>query len=105
MSIKIRLKNSLNEKLVKNHVFFTNQDFKIAGFNKLSIFKHSDFIIKSISSNKSNDKNFLSFDIGPTQKILLIKIKNNQSSLDVEKIGADFYSYLKSNSFFKIYFL
>ena len=101
MSIKIRLKNSLNEKLVKNHVFFTNQDFKIAGFNKLSIFKHSDFIIKSISSNKSSDKNFLSFDIGPTQKILLIKIKNNQSSLDIEKIGADFYSYLKSNSFLK----
>ena len=32
---------------------------------------------------------------------LLIKIKNNQSSLDIEKIGADFYSYLKSNSFFK----
>ena len=101
MSIKIRIKNSLNEKLVKNHVFFTNQDFKIAGFNKLSIFKHSNFINKSISSNKSNDKNFLSFNIGPTQRILLIKIKNNQSSLDIEKIGADFYNYLKSNSFFK----
>ena len=100
MSIKIRLKNSLNEKLVKNHVFFTNQDFKIAGFNKLSVFKHSDFIKKSISSNKLNNKNFLSFNIGPIQKIILVKIKKNQSSLDIEKIGADFYNYLKSNSFF-----
>jgi len=104
MSIKIRLKSSFDEKLVKNHVFFTNQDFKIAEFNKLSVFKHSDFIKKSISSNKFDNKNFLSFDIGPTQKILLIKIKNNQTSLDIEKIGADFYSYLKSNSFFKTTF-
>ena len=101
MSIKIRLKNSLNEKLVKNHVFFANHDFKISGFNNLSIFKHSNFINKSISSNKSDDKSFLSFDISPTQKILLIKLKNNQSSHDIEKIGADFYSYLKANSFLK----
>ena len=36
--------------------------------------------------------------------IILIKIKNNQSPLDIEKIGADFYSYLKSNSFFNTTF-
>ena len=100
MSIKIRLKSSLDEKLVKNHVFFTDQDFRISGIKKLSIFKSSNLIIKSINANKTNDKNFLSFNINPTQKIILIKIKNNQSSLDIEKIGADFYSYLKSNSFF-----
>ena len=104
MSIKIRLKRSLDEKLVKNHVFFTDQDFKISGFKKLSIFKSSNLIIKSINANKINDKNFLSFNINPTQKIILIKIKNNQSSLDIEKIGADFYSYLKSNLFFNTTF-
>ena len=104
MSIKIRLKRSLDEKLVKNHVFFTDQDFKISGFKELSIFKSSNLIIKSINANKINDKNFLSFNINPTQKIILIKIKNNQSSLDIEKIGADFYSYLKSNSFFNTTF-
>ena len=104
MSIKIRLKSSLNEKLVKNHVFFANQDFKISGFNKLSIFKSSDLITKTINSNKLNDKNFLSFNINPTQKIILIKIKNNQSPLDIEKVGADFYRYLKANSFFKTIF-
>ena len=104
MSIKIRLKQSLNEKLVKNHVFFTDQDFKISGFNKLSIFKNFNYINKSIDSNKLNNKFFLSFDINPTQKITLVKIKNNQSSLDIEKIGADFYNYLKSNSLFKVTF-
>ena len=104
MSIKIRLKSSLDEKLVKNHVFFTDQDFKISGFKKLSIFKSSNLIIKSTNANKINDKNFLSFNINPTQKIILIKIKNNQSSLDIEKVGADFYSYLKSNSFFNTTF-
>ena len=60
MSIKIRLKQSLNEKLVKNHVFFTDQDFKISGFNKLSIFKNFNYINKSIDSNKLNNKFFSS---------------------------------------------
>ncbi len=101
MSIKIRLKNSLNEKKVKNHVFFTNQDFKINGLSKLPIFKISNIVNKTINSNRIDKKNFLSFNINPSQKIILIKIENNQSSIDVEKIGADFYSYLKSNSFLK----
>ena len=104
MSIKIRLKNSLNEKLVKNHVFFTNQDFKITGFNKLSIFKHSNLINKSINTYKTDNKNLLSFNIKPDQKIILIRIKRNLSSLDIEKIGADFFSHIKSNSFFQTTF-
>ena len=81
MSIKIRLKKQFKRKISKKSCFFANEDFKISGFNKLSIFKHSNFINKSISFNKSNDKNNLSFDISPTQKILLIKLKNNQSPL------------------------
>ena len=70
MSIKIRLKNSLNEKLVKNHVFFTNQEFKISGFNKLPIIKNSDFINKSIKTYKLKDKDFLSFNINHKKKII-----------------------------------
>ena len=97
MPINISLKKSLNIKFVKNHVFFTDKDFKIKELNKFPISKFSSFINKSISSSELSHKNFLSLDINPLQKVILIKIKNNQSSLDVEKIGAEFFTYLKTN--------
>ncbi len=104
MSINISLKKSLNVKSVKNHVFFTNKDFRINEINKLPIFKFSNFINRSLISKALDDKNFLSFDINAFQKVILIRIKNSQSPLEIEKIGAEFYTYLKTNSYFKTSF-
>ena len=104
MSIKISVKNSLNQKLVKNHVFFTNKNFKINKLSKLPISKYSSFINQSLSSSELTDKNFLSLDINASQKVILIKIKDSQSPFDIEKIGAEFYVYLKSNLFLKTTF-
>ena len=104
MSIKISVKNNINLKSVKNHVFFTNKNFKINGLSKLPISNFSSFINKSLSSGNFDKKKFLSLDISATQKLILIKIKNNPSSLDIEKIGAEFYTYLKLNFFLKTTF-
>ena len=65
MSIKISIKNSLNQKLVKNHVFFTNKNFKINELSKLPISKYSSFINQSLSSSELADKNFLSNHTAP----------------------------------------
>ena len=104
MSIKISIKKNLNIKSVKNHVFFTNQDFKVINLSKLPIFKYSSFINKSVSTSNFVNKNILSFNVDASQKIILIKIKNNKSSLDIEKIGAEFYMYLRSNLYLKTNF-
>ncbi len=104
MSIKISIRNSLNPKTVKNHVFFTNKHFRISEISKLPLSKYSSFINKSLSSSELGNKNFLSLDINASQKVILIKIKDNQSPLDIEKIGAEFYEYLRSNLFLKTNF-
>ena len=104
MSIKISIRNSLNQKSVKNHVFFTNKNFSINGLSKLPISKFSSFINQSLVSNELGDKNFLSLDINASQKVILIKIKDSQSPLEIEKIGAKFYVYLKSNLYLKTTF-
>ena len=70
MSIKISTINSLNPKSVKNHVFFTNKDFRISEISKLPISKFSSFINQSLSSNELGDKNFLSLDINASQKVI-----------------------------------
>ena len=58
MSIKISVKNSLNLKSVKNHVIFTNQDFRNNDLSKLPLAQFSSFISKSVSASDLKKKKF-----------------------------------------------
>ena len=53
MSIKISIKKSINEKLVKNYAVFSNEKFNINGLNKTPLNKHSKFITTIIDSKSS----------------------------------------------------
>ncbi len=104
MSINLSIKKSYDEKIVKNYVFFTNENFKIDALDKSVVRKFSNQIKKTLNSSDLKDKEFLSFNLNPSQKIILIKTKNNQSPLENEKKGAKFFNYTKSNSFYKLSF-
>jgi len=97
MSLKILYKKSISEGQIKNQVLFADENFKINGFNKLPLGKHSNQINRTINSNKSKKKKFIVFNYSPDQKIIVITIKNNQSSTENEKNGANFYNFIKSN--------
>ncbi len=105
MSLKITYKKGVNEKNIKNFVLFSNEDFKINGLNKLSLAKNSNQVNKTISSHKSKKKDFISFNVHPDQKVILIKIKQNKNSTENEKKGASFYNFVKSNSLSDLNFL
>ena len=47
-------------------------------------------------------KDFLIFNINSIQKIILIKIKKNSSTVDNEKTGAKFFDFIKNNSIFDL---
>ena len=102
MSIKISLKNNINDKLVKNVVLFCDENFKISGFNNLYLKKSSSEIQNMVNLNKNNKKEFLLFNINSSQKIILIKVKKDYSSAENEKLGANFYKFIKSNFIFNI---
>ena len=104
MSIKLSIKKNYSEKIVENYVFFTNEDFKIDALDKSAVSKFSDQIKKTIKSSELKNKEFLSFNLSPFKKIILIKIKKNQSVLENEQIGAKFFNFTKSNSFYKAAF-
>ena len=40
---------------------------------------------------------FFHLILNPNQKIIIIKLKNSFTSLEIEKIGAEFYNYIKEN--------
>ncbi len=105
MSIKITYKTASNDRSIKNYVLFSDEEFKINGLSKLSINKNSLQISKLIASNKSKKKDFISFNLNPDQKIILVKIKNKFTATENEKKGANFYNYLKSNLIFEVAFI
>ena len=102
MSIKISIKKTISPKLVKNYVLFCDENFKINGLNNLSIKNQSSNINKATNIDKSDKKDFLIFNINSIQKIILIKIKKNFSTVDNEKVGAKFFDFIKSNSIFEL---
>ena len=102
MSIKISIKKSISPKLVKNYVLFCDENFKINGLNNLSLKSQYADINKAINISKSTKKDFLIFNINPIQKVVLIKIKKKNSSVDNEKIGAKFFSFIKANTIFDL---
>ena len=102
MSIKISIKKSISPKVVKNYVLFCNENFKINALSNLNLKNQSNFINKLINSNKLTKKDFLIFNITSIQKIILVKIKKNQSSLDNEKLGAKFFDFIKENTVFNL---
>ena len=97
MSIKITYKNGINEKSIQNYVLFSNEEFNVYGLNKTLLGKHSSQLNRTIKSNKSKKKEVISFNLNSDQKIILIKIKKNQTSTENEKKGANFYNFIKSN--------
>jgi leucyl aminopeptidase len=97
MAIKITFKKNFSEKNIRNYVLFTDEKFRIRGLNKLLLASKANLINKTISSQDSTKKDFLLFNISSNQKIILIKIKNDQSSLENEKKGAEFYGFINSN--------
>ena len=100
MSIKIILKKNISDKIIQNYVLFVNDQYKINGLSKTQLSKYSKELNLSIKANFDKKKNFSIFNIKPNQKILAVKIKKDQSTLKNEKIGAEFFNFVKSNSIF-----
>ena len=98
MSIKISLKQNINEKNVKNYVLLSNEDFKIGGLAGTSLINHLQLHKQCyVNSDKTNSKNFLIFNLNYNQKVIVIKLKKELNSLENEKIGAEFFNFIEKN--------
>ena len=90
MSIKISFKKNINDKIIQNYVLFANEQYKINGLGKTQISKYAEKLNQSINANLDREKKFLLFNLKPKQKIIIIKIKKDQSSLENERLELNF---------------
>ena len=91
MTLKI---NHLKKKISNsstNLVFFTNDKFKIDNIKKN--FSSTEFTyVKDLLRTSDIKKNILVFEVNSKKKIVLISIKDNLKTSELENLGAEFYT-------------
>ncbi len=97
MSIKISFKKNIVENKIKNYILFSDEKFKVLGLGKTPLSRDLNAVNKTIANNELKDKNFLTFNLNPNQKIIIVKLKNSLLTIENEKLGAEFYNYIKEN--------
>ena len=102
MSIEINYKSKTSIVPSTNLVLFTNDKFKINGLKKyLSETEYS--YISDLLKTSDLKKNLFIFELTSKRKIVLISIKDEIKTFDIENLGAEFYNrvnYGKNTEYF-----
>ena len=102
MSVKINYSKKSISKSSSNLVLFTNYNYKISGIKKYISSNEFSYVSDLIKSSDLK-KNLLIFEISSKKKIVLISIKNNLKTSDIENLGAEFFgriNYGKNSEYF-----
>ena len=102
MSININYLKKISNESTSNLVLFSNEKFNVSGFKKyLSDSEYS--YINDLLKTSDLKKNLFIFEVNSKKKIVLISIKNNSKSSDIENLGGEFYgriNYGKNSEYF-----
>ena len=95
MSVKINYKKNLSKKNLSNEVLFVDEKFNISSLKK-HILSSEYLYIGDLIKSRDLDKKIITFDYSSKKKIILISIKKELKSSEVENLGAKFYELCKS---------
>ena len=96
MNIKYKLLNKINLKNITNLTLFCDENFKIINLNKIELPKIQS-ISNLINNNKNKNKKIIYLNVSEKLNLILIKTNKSQESINNEKIGAEFYDFIKLN--------
>ncbi len=94
MTVNIYYKTNLPKKNHLNLILFTDEKFNISILKK-HISSDEHYFISDLLKTKDLKKKILSFEINSKRKIILISLKKNTKSCDLENLGAKFYDLFK----------
>jgi leucyl aminopeptidase len=101
MTIHINYKSITKNRSSSNKALFLNEKFEVENLKTMFEVPEVSFISKMIRK-MDNKKNFVLFDLNLNEKIILIFVKKNLKSADVENLGAEFCHFIKTNFLSKI---
>ena len=101
MAVKINYTSKQNEDQSGNTVLFVDEKFDLRALKKS--FSNNEFTyINDLLKTSDLKKNILVFEVNSKKKIILISIKKNLKTSDIENLGAEFYgrvNYGKNSSY------
>jgi len=103
MTVKIKYFNKI-KKISSNIVLFVNEKFKINDLKRYISSEEFNYINELLKTSDIK-KNMLVFENNSKKKIVLISIKNDSKTSDIENLGAEFYrrvNYGKNSDYFII---
>ena len=90
MSINIKYLNNIGSNKSANLVLFSNEKYNLNNLKKY--FSNTEFsYVSDILKTSDLKKNLLVFKLNSKKKIILISIKNNIKTSDIENLGAEFF--------------
>ncbi len=103
MSVQINYKSNNIKKGASNLVLFVDEKFNISNLKKHILNSEYSFI-SDLMKTKYLNKKIATFDISSKRKIILVSIKKNITSSEIENLGAKFYDQFKElkNSEFNV---
>ena len=96
MSIKINYKSSSQVKNSSNLILFSDENYNISSLKKHFSVKEYSFI-EDLLKTRDIKKKIQSFDINSKKKIILVSVRKNLKSSEVENLGAKFYDQFKDS--------
>ncbi len=90
MSIKINYSNKSSINLTGNLVLFSNDKFNVNNLKKYLSNSENSYISDLLKTSDLK-KNLFVFEVNSKKKIVLISIKNDLKTFDIENLGAEFY--------------
>ena len=102
MTLKISYINKLINKNSSNIVLFVNEKFNVGNLKKYISDKEYSYIGDLLKASDLK-KNIFVYEVNSKKKIILISIKNNLKTSDIESLGAEFYgriNYGKNSEYF-----
>ncbi len=94
MSVQIIYKNSSTKRKNSNLVLFVDEKFNISSLKKHISDKEYAFISDLLKSKDFKNR-IISFDINSRKKIILVSLKKNSTSSQLENLGAKFFDKFK----------
>ena len=99
MTVQVLYKNKAKLTSTGAITLFTEEKFQIKNLDRF-LPKNSALYADKILKNKKNTKeNIISFNINENTTLILVSLKKDLKSSDVENLGAEFYNFIKKNSF------
>ncbi len=104
MPIKLNYSKKTISKISSNLVLFCDEKYKTIGLKKY-VSDNEFSYINDLTKTIDFKKNLYVFEVNSKKKIVLVSIKNNLKTADIENLGAEFYKKInhgKNNEYFII---